>query len=119
MSQRDTSVAKNKLLIDQCQISIGTILAHMFQRGLIALNVTQGHKQAVNQLMPNLLAQSQLVSFNEDQIILNTVSKVESLYQLVYFRYLVLQVHGNQRNYKFSEDTNIQHSLSLMYVFKD
>ena len=74
-------------------------------------------KQALNR--SKQCAQSQLVSFNEDQIILNTVSKVESLYQLVYFRYLVLQVHGNQRNYKFSEDTNIQHSLSLMYVFKD
>ena len=42
----DTSVAKNKLLIDQCQISIGTISAHMFQRGLIALNVTKGHKRS-------------------------------------------------------------------------
>ena len=74
-------------------------------------------KQALNRSMPKQCAQSQLVSFNEDQIILNTVSKVESLYQLVYFRYLMLQVNGNQRNYKFYVDTNIQHSLSLMYVF--
>ena len=41
----DTSIAKIQAL-NQCQISIGTISACMFQRGLIALNVTKGHKRS-------------------------------------------------------------------------
>ena len=99
----------------------------------LALNVTQGHKgsyqtalkrslsnqwfwmlqrdssvsikQALNRSMPNILSQSQLLSFKEDQITFNTVIKVESLYQLIYFRYLMLQVNLNRHNYKF--DVNI------------
>ena len=67
--------------------------------------------------MPNQWARFQLIFYNKDQITSIAVIIAESLYQLVYFRYLMLQVNGNQRNYKFYVDTNIQHSLSLMYVF--
>ena len=42
---------------------------------------------------------------------------MESLYQLIYFRYLILQVNVNWRNYKLHVDINIQHSLSWMYIF--
>ena len=72
---------------------------------LSALNVTQGHKvaikQALNGSMPYTKKRSQLVCFKEEKITLNTVSKAESLYQLIFFIYLMLQVNVNQRNYKF------------------
>ena len=47
--------------------------------------------------MPNLKARSQLVCFNKNQITLNTVIKAESLYQLIYFKYLMLQVNVNRQ----------------------
>ena len=63
---------------------------------LSALNVTQGHKvaikQALNGSMPNIMAQSQLVCFKEDEITLSTVIKAESLYQLTYFIYLIYKL---------------------------
>ena len=42
---------------------------------------------------------------------------MESLYQLIYFRYLILQVNVNWPNYKLHVDINIQHNLSWMYIF--
>ena len=52
-------------------------------------------KQALNRSMLHLKAGAQLICFNEAQITSNNVIKAESLYQLIYFRYLLLQVNVN------------------------
>ena len=52
-------------------------------------------KQALNGSIPNTKERSQLVCFKEEKITLNTVIKAESLYQLIYFRYLMLHVNVN------------------------
>ena len=57
--------------------------------------------------MLNLKAGAQLICFNKAQITSNNVIKAESLYQLIYFRYLLLQVNVNWRNYKFYVDIYI------------
>jgi len=57
---------------------------------LSALNVNTDTSVAIKQTlirsMPNLKARSQLVCFNENQITLNTVIKVEFLFQLIYLQ---------------------------------
>ena len=58
-------------------------------------------KQALNGSMPYTKKRSQLVCFKEEKITLNTVIKADSLYQHIFFIYLMLQVNVNKRNYKF------------------
>ena len=61
--------------------------------------------------MPKDKARSQIACFNEDSITSITVNKAESLYQLIYFRYLSYKLTYLQRSsslnvriYKISVD---------------
>ena len=74
-------------------------------------------KQALNGSMPNIKERSQLVCFKEDEITLNTVVKAESLYQLIYLIYLMLQVNVNQRNYsQHCSQSGVSVSTNLSYI---